>query len=239
MENLMIKVNEAKDEAANMGKEIAELQTQIRKAEFDNDRAQDKIEMLTADKEEAEANVNKVQEQLNSTTREYETKIDNITMKYLDKIDKLNNQKADLEDQLNDLQDEHDKILSNMKAMETELSANKFAYERRIENLEKGLQSSVEVSDRKIQSLENDLNKVHDDNDALARERQKLTVHVRNLEADLDESNSARQKLTEQLNIEREEHDANMDETTANFSQVSRSSRSLQIKVYNIAVFSQ
>ncbi len=235
----MIKVNEAKDEAANMGKEIAELQTQIRKAEFDNDRAQDKIEMLTADKEEAEANVNKVQEQLNSTTREYETKIDNITMKYLDKIDKLNNQKADLEDQLNDLQDEHDKILSNMKAMETELSANKFAYERRIENLEKGLQSSVEVSDRKIQSLENDLNKVHDDNDALARERQKLTVHVRNLEADLDESNSARQKLTEQLNIEREEHDANMDETTANFSQVSRSSRSLQIKVYNIAVFSQ
>lgn len=235
----MIKVNEAKDEAANMGKEIAELQTQIRKAEFDNDRAQDKIEMLTADKEEAEANVNKVQEQLNSTTREYETKIDNITMKYLDKIDKLNNQKADLEDQLNDLQDEHDKILSNMKAMETELSANKFAYERRIENLEKGLQSSVEVSDRKIQSLENDLNKVHDDNDALARERQKLTVHVRNLEADLDESNSARQKLTEQLNIEREEHDANMDETTANFSQVSRSSHSLQIKVYNIAVFSQ
>ena len=90
----MIKVNEAKDEAANMGKEIAELQTQIRKAEFDNDRAQDKIEMLTADKEEAEANVNKVQEQLNSTTREYETKIDNITMKYLDKIDKLNNQKV-------------------------------------------------------------------------------------------------------------------------------------------------
>jgi chromosome segregation ATPase len=224
MENLMIKMNEAKDEAANMGEEIAELQTQIRKAEFDNDRAQDKIEMLTADKDKAEANVNKVQEQLNSTTREYETKIDNITMKYLDKIDKLSNAKADVEDQLHDLQDEHDKILSNMKAMETELSANKFAYERRIENLEKGLESTVEISDRKIQSLENELNKVHDDNDGLARERQKLTAHVRNLEADLDESNSARQKMTEQLNIEREEHDANMDETTANFSQVSHSS---------------
>ncbi len=220
----MIKMNEAKDEAANMGEEIAELQTQIRKAEFDNDRAQDKIEMLTADKDKAEANVNKVQEQLNSTTREYETKIDNITMKYLDKIDKLSNAKADVEDQLHDLQDEHDKILSNMKAMETELSANKFAYERRIENLEKGLESTVEISDRKIQSLENELNKVHDDNDGLARERQKLTAHVRNLEADLDESNSARQKMTEQLNIEREEHDANMDETTANFSQVSHSS---------------
>jgi chromosome segregation ATPase len=220
----MIKMNEAKDEAANMGEEIAELQTQIRKAEFDNDRAQDKIEMLTADKDKAEANVNKVQEQLNSTTREYETKIDNITMKYLDKIDKLSNEKADVEDQLHDLQDEHDKILSNMKAMETELSANKFAYERRIENLEKGLESTVEISDRKIQSLENELNKVHDDNDGLARERQKLTAHVRNLEADLDESNSARQKMTEQLNIEREEHDANMDETTANFSQVSHSS---------------
>ena len=220
----MIKMTEAKDEAANMGEEIAELQTQIRKAEFDNDRAQDKIEMLTADKDKAEANVNKVQEQLNSTTREYETKIDNITMKYLDKIDKLSNAKADVEDQLHDLQDEHDKILSNMKAMETELSANKFAYERRIENLEKGLESTVEISDRKIQSLENELNKVHDDNDGLARERQKLTAHVRNLEADLDESNSARQKMTEQLNIEREEHDANMDETTANFSQVSHSS---------------
>jgi chromosome segregation ATPase len=222
----MIKVNEAKDEAATMGEEIAELQKQIRKAEFENNRAQDKIAMLTAEKEEAEANVNQFHEQLNSTTQEYETKIDNITMKYLEKIDKLNKEKADVEDQLHNLQDEHEKIGFNMKAMETELSANKFAYERRIENLEKGLENTVEVSDRKIQSLENELNKVHDDYDGLARERQKLTAHVRNLEADLDESNSARQKITEQLNMEREEHDANMDETTANFSQVSRSSLS-------------
>ncbi|KAL3808289.1 hypothetical protein ACHAXA_009801 [Cyclostephanos tholiformis] len=220
MENIMIKVNEAKDEAATMGEEIAELQKQIRKAEFENNRAQDKIAMLTAEKEEAEANVNQFHEQLNSTTQEYETKIDNITMKYLEKIDKLNKEKADVEDQLHNLQDEHEKIGFNMKAMETELSANKFAYERRIENLEKGLENTVEVSDRKIQSLENELNKVHDDYDGLARERQKLTAHVRNLEADLDESNSARQKITEQLNMEREEHDANMDETTANFSQV-------------------
>jgi predicted RNase H-like nuclease (RuvC/YqgF family) len=122
---------------------------------------------------------------------------------------------------LHDLQDKHDKTVSDLKAAESELSTNKFAYERRIENLENDLDSTVQTFDRKIQSLENELTKVHDDNDGLARERQKLTVHVRNLEADRDEANSARQKMIEQLNIEREDHDANMDETTASFSQVS------------------
>ena len=62
-----------------------------------------------------------------------------ITMKYLDKIDNLTNEKNDVEDQLSSLREEHDKTTSDLKAAETELSANKFAYERRIENLEKEL----------------------------------------------------------------------------------------------------
>ena len=219
IENIMFKMNEAEDEAVAKGDEIAELRIQLRKAEVEKNRADDKIEMLTADKEEAEANSKEFQEQINATIREYEMKIDSITMKYLDKIEKLNNEKADSEDQLHDLQDKHDKTVSDLKAAESELSTNK--YERRIENLENDLDSTVQTFDRKIQSLENELTKVHDDNDGLARERQKLTVHVRNLEADRDEANSARQKMIEQLNIEREDHDANMDETTASFSQVS------------------
>lgn len=60
-------------------------------------------------------------------------------MKYLDKIDNLTNEKNDVEDQLSSLREEHDKTTSDLKAAETELSANKFAYERRIENLEKEL----------------------------------------------------------------------------------------------------
>jgi hypothetical protein len=93
-------------------------------------RADNKIEMLTADKEETEANANRYQEQINATIWDYETKIDNITMKYLDKIDNLINKKADVEVQLHDLQDEHDKTVSNLKATESELSANKFTYKR-------------------------------------------------------------------------------------------------------------
>jgi hypothetical protein len=76
---------------------------QVQKAEAEKNRADNKIEMLTADKEEAEANANQFQEQINATIWDYETKIDNITMKYLYKIDKLNNRKADVEVQLHDL----------------------------------------------------------------------------------------------------------------------------------------
>ena len=60
----MIKMNEAKDEAVAKGDEIAALQIQLRKAEAEKNRADDKIEMLTADKEEAEAKVKDFQEQM-------------------------------------------------------------------------------------------------------------------------------------------------------------------------------
>jgi cell division protein FtsB len=57
--------------------------------------------------------------------------------------------------------------------------------------------------DRKIKSLEDEINKVHDENDGLARERQKLMVHIRNLETDRDEAINARRSMDEQLNVER------------------------------------
>lgn len=86
----MDKMNVAKDEAFAKGEEIDELRTQLRKAEIDKNRADDRLELLTADKEEAELNANKLQEQIDATIRDYETRIDNVTMKYLDKIEKLN-----------------------------------------------------------------------------------------------------------------------------------------------------
>lgn len=217
----MDKMNDAKDDAFAKGEEIDELRTQLRKAEIDKNRADDRLELLTADKEEAELNANKLQEQIDATIRDYETRIDNVTMKYLDKIEKLNKNKADMEDQLHQLQDEHDNATSNLKSTLEELSSSKFAYERRIENLEKDLDSTVQTLDRKIKSLEDEINKVHDENDGLARERQKLMVHIRNLETDRDEAINARRSMDEQLNVEREEHDAAIDQTKNNFSQVS------------------
>ena len=135
-------------------------------------------------------------------------------MKYLDKIDSLTSEMADTEDQLHALTDEHEKCKSALKATETELSANKFAYERRIEKLEMDLDNTTEELDRKIQSLESELNAVHDENDGLTRDKQMLTIQVRNLEADRDDANDALQKIKEQLNIEREEHEAKVDEQT-------------------------
>lgn len=217
----MDKINDAKDDAFAKGEEIDELRTQLRKAEIDKNRADDRLELLTADKEEAELNANKLQEQIDATIRDYETRIDNVTMKYLDKIEKLNKDKADVENQLHELQDEHDNAKSNLKSTIEELSSSKFAYERRIENLEKDLDSTVQTLDRNIKSLEDELNKVHDENDGLARERQKLMVHIRNLETDRDEAINARRSMDEQLNVEREEHDAAIDQTKNNFSQVS------------------
>lgn len=126
-----------------------------------------------------------------------------------------------MEDQLHELQDEHDNATSNLKSTLEELSSCKFAYERRIENLEKDLDSTVQTMDRKIKSLEDELNKVHDENDGLARERQKLMVHIRNLETDRDEAIDAHRRMDEQLNVERDEHDAAIDQTKNNFSQVS------------------
>lgn len=217
----MDKMNDAKDEAFAKGEEIDELRTQLRKAEIDKNRADDRLELLTADKEEAELNANKLQEQIDATIRDYETRIDNVTMKYLDKIEKLNKDRADVEDQLHELQDEHDNATSNLKSTLEELSSCKFAYERRIENLEKDLDSTVQTMDRKIKSLEDELNKVHDENDGLARERQKLMIHIRNLETDRDEAIDAHRRMDEQLHVEREEHDAAIDQTKNNFSQVS------------------
>jgi chromosome segregation ATPase len=221
MEGVMDKMNDAKDEAFAKGEEIDELRTQLRKAEIDKNRADDRLELLTADKEEAELNANKLQEQIDATIRDYETRIDNVTMKYLDKIEKLNKDRADVEDQLHELQDEHDNATSNLKSTLEELSSCKFAYERRIENLEKDLDSTVQTMDRKIKSLEDELNKVHDENDGLARERQKLMIHIRNLETDRDEAIDAHRRMDEQLNVERDEHDAAIDQTKNNFSQVS------------------
>jgi chromosome segregation ATPase len=83
IENIMITMNEAKDEVVAKGEEIADLQMQLQKAKAEKNRADNKIEMLTADKEEAEANVNQFQEQINATIWDYEMKINNITMKYL------------------------------------------------------------------------------------------------------------------------------------------------------------
>ena len=217
----MDKMNDAKDEALAKGEEIDELRSQLRKAEMEKNRSDDRLELLTADKEEAELNANKLQVQIDATIRDYETRIDSVTMKYLDKIEKLNKDKADVEDQLHELQDEHDNATSNLKSTLQELSSSKFAYERRIENLEKDLGSTVNTLDRKIKSLEDELNKVHDENDGLARERQKFMVHIRNLETDRDEAINARTSMDEQLNVEREEHDAAIDQTKKNFSQVS------------------
>ena len=86
----MDKMNDAKDEAFAKGEEIDELRTQLRKAEIDKNRADDRLELLIDEKQEAELNANKLQEQIDATIRDYETRIDNVTMKYLDKIEKLN-----------------------------------------------------------------------------------------------------------------------------------------------------
>lgn len=230
----MDNMNDAKDEVFAKGKEIDELRKQLRKAEIDKNRTDDRLELLTVDKEEAELNANKLQEQIDATSRDYETRIDNVTMKYLDKIEKLNRDKADVEDHLHDLQDEHANGISNLKATLEELSTSKFAYERRIENLEKDLDSTVQTLDRKIKSVEDELNKVHDENDGLSRERQKLMVHIRNLEADRDEAINARTSMDEQLNVEREEHDAAIDQTKKTFSQVSRHVHLLMLICFDI-----
>lgn len=193
---------------------------QIRKAAIEKRRVDDKIELITADKEEADAKIEKLQATIDDTIRNYEDKIDNITDRFMDRIDNITTEKRGMEDQLNELQDEHDKTTSVLKATETELSANKFAYERRIEKLQKDLDNTTEEMDRNVQSLESELNAVHDENDGFRRDKQMLTVQVRSLEADRDEANNTLQKLSEQLSIEREEHEAKIDESTASFSQV-------------------
>ena len=76
------------------------------------------------------------------------------------------------------------------------------------------------IHSRKIQSLESELNAVHNENDGLRREKHTLTSQVHSLEADRDEANGEVQKLAEQLNVEREEHEAKVDEATASFSGV-------------------
>ena len=228
----MVKINEAKDEAdANM-EEITELRSKLRKEEVEKRRAEDKVGLLTSDKEEAEAKANKFQDEIDATIRDYETKIDNVTIKYLDKIDDLNSKKVEVEKQLNDLQREHEKALSYLKATETELSANKSAYERRIETLERELDDTVQSFDRKIQSMENELNGVHDENGRLTRDKQMLSIQVRNLEADYNEASSAFDKAKEQLNLERDEHEAKVDEVTTSFSQVSRLHFALDLLIH-------
>ena len=219
----MAKINEAKDEVDGNMEEITELRSKIRKEEVEKRRAEDKVERLTSDKEEVDAKLNKFQEEIDVTIQDYETKIDNLTIKYLDKIDELSSKKADVEKTFNDLQHEHENVSTYLKATESELSANKAKYERRIETLEKELDDTVTSLDRKIQSLEDELNSLHDEKDRLIREKQMLNIQVRNLEADYNEANNAFEKAKEQLIIERDEHEAKVDETTKSFSQVSYS----------------
>lgn len=230
----MVKINEAKDEADTNMEEITELRSKLRKEEVDKRRAEDKVELLTSDKEVAEAKLNKFQEEIDATIRDYETKIDNVTIKYLDKIDDLSSKKTDIEKQLSDLQHEHEKVSTYLKATESELSANKAAYERRIQTLEKELDDTVTSLDRKIQSMEDELNSVHNEKDRLTREKQMLGIQVRKLEADYKEANNAFEKAKEQLNIERDDHEAKVDEATTSFSQVRLFYYSLMKQIHTI-----
>lgn len=76
----MMKMNEAKDEAYAKAEEVTELQSQLRKAGLEKRRADDKIELLTADKEEAETKAGKFQEEIDACIRDYESKIDSMTV---------------------------------------------------------------------------------------------------------------------------------------------------------------
>ena len=78
-------------------------------------------------------------------------------IKILD-YESLSNEKANVEDELHALQNDHDKTLDDLKSSETRLSAVSEAYERRINNLEKELDTTTEELDSKIRSLDDELN---------------------------------------------------------------------------------
>ena len=176
--------------------------------------------MLRSDKSELEEKVAKSRDDVDNTIRDYETKIDNITLKYLEKIDKLTADCDDKDDQIANLREQHEGALADLKSAETEISANKSVYERRIEKLEKDLDGTTDHLENTIQGLRGELEDVHGECDELLRAKNGLAAQVRDLSADCDDANGALAKLKETLGTERERHETKLDETTAHFSSV-------------------
>ena len=221
MQRLMTKMKETEEEADTkvdeMINERDEARVECRKLSMEKRQLEDRIELITADKEVADAKVAKLQEEVESTIRSYESKLDGITLKYLDKIDVLKNEKADSDDRCQTLLGEQDHLKAELKSCQNELSGNKFAYERRIENLQMELETATTDLDGKIEALESELHDIINDRDVILKEKMILSAKVRDLEADNEEANDTLGKLTEQMTLEREEHEDKIDEITKKY----------------------